>query len=73
MMDFYTVLDQVVDPLRRRGRVSYRALERQFALDDKLVADLKAELRYAHYPIEEDHDQFRRKFAFSSVWECVSH
>jgi class 3 adenylate cyclase len=56
-MDFYGVLDQVVDLLRRRGRVSYRALKRQFALDDELLADLKAELRYAHYPIEEDHDQ----------------
>jgi TOMM system kinase/cyclase fusion protein len=56
-MDFYAVLDQVVDLLRSRGRVSYRALKRQFALDDELLADLKAELRYAHYPIEEDHDQ----------------
>jgi class 3 adenylate cyclase len=56
-MDFYAVLDQVVALLRRRGRVSYRALKRQFALDDELLADLTAELRYAHYPIEEDHDQ----------------
>jgi hypothetical protein len=56
-MDFYAMLDQVVDLLRRRGRVSYRALKRQFALDDELLADLRAELRYAHYPIEEDHDQ----------------
>ena len=37
--------------------MSYRALKRQFALDDALLADLTAELRYAHYPIEEDHDQ----------------
>ena len=56
-MDFYAVLDQVVALLRSRGRVSYRALKRQFALDDELLADLRAELRYAHYPIEEDHDQ----------------
>ena len=56
-MDFYAVLDQVVDLLHSRGRVSYRALKRQFALDDELLADLKAELRYAHYPIAEDHDQ----------------
>jgi len=28
-MDFYVVLDQVVHLLRRRGRVSYRALKRQ--------------------------------------------
>ena len=25
--------------------------------DDELLADLTAELRYAHCPIEEDHDQ----------------
>jgi class 3 adenylate cyclase/predicted ATPase len=56
-MDFYTALDQVVDLLRRRGRVSYRALKRQFALDDELLADLKAELRYARYPVVEDEDQ----------------
>jgi TOMM system kinase/cyclase fusion protein len=56
-MDFYAVLDQVVALLRSRRRVSYRALKRQFALDDELLADLRAELRYAHYPIEEDHDQ----------------
>src|SRR5262249_11314444 len=57
LMDFYAVLDQIVDLLSRRGRLSYRALKRQFALDDELLADLKTELRYAHYPIEDDHDQ----------------
>ena len=31
MMGFEAVLDQVVDLLRSRGRVSYRALKRQFA------------------------------------------
>jgi hypothetical protein len=43
-MDFYTVLDQVIDLLRSRGRVSYRALKRKFALDDAYLDDLKAEL-----------------------------
>ncbi len=43
-MDFYEVLDQVVALLRSRGRVSYRALKRQFALDDAYLDDLKAEL-----------------------------
>ncbi len=33
-MDFYAVLDQVVQLLRERRRVSYRALKRQFQLDD---------------------------------------
>jgi hypothetical protein len=43
-MDFYAVLDQVVALLRRRGRVSYRALKRQFALDDAYLDDLKVEI-----------------------------
>ena len=43
-MDFYEVLDQVVALLQRQQRVSYRALKRQFALDDAYVEDLKAEL-----------------------------
>src|SRR5436853_6242391 len=30
--------------LRRRGRVTYRALQRQFGLDDAYLADLKAEI-----------------------------
>src|SRR5262245_47717456 len=43
-MDFYAVLDQVVALLRQRGRVTYRALKRQFQLDDEALADLKEEL-----------------------------
>jgi class 3 adenylate cyclase/predicted ATPase len=43
-MDFYEVLDQVMNLLRSRGRVSYRALQRQFGLDDDYIADLKVEL-----------------------------
>jgi hypothetical protein len=39
MMDFYAGLDQVVDLLRSRGRVSYRSLKRQFALDDAYLDD----------------------------------
>src|SRR6266545_1352671 len=54
MMDFYTVLDQVLTLLRQRGRVSYRALKRQFQLDDETLADLTAELLYAHHPMSEE-------------------
>jgi len=43
-MDFYALLDQVVDLLRKRGRVSYRALQRHFGLDDAYLDDLKVEL-----------------------------
>ena len=43
-MDFYTVLDQVLELLQRRGRVSYRALKLQFHLDDEHLEALKEEL-----------------------------
>jgi len=47
-MDFYAVLDQVVELLRSRGRVSYRALKEHFGLDDERLDALRAELLYAH-------------------------
>ena len=43
-MDFYAILDQVVDLLRQRQRVTYRALQRQFQLDDAFLEDVKVEL-----------------------------
>ena len=43
-MDFYGVLDQILALLRQRNRVSYRALKRQFDLDDAYLDDLKVEL-----------------------------
>jgi class 3 adenylate cyclase len=46
-MDFYTLLDRVVDLLRQRQRVTYRALQRQFDLDEETLNDLKDELLYA--------------------------
>ena len=36
-MEFYAVLDQVVELLRQRGRVTYRALKLQFDLDDNAL------------------------------------
>src|SRR5215472_8564492 len=44
VMDFYEVLARVIEVLQREGRTSYRALKRQFALDDDYLADLKVEL-----------------------------
>src|SRR5262245_40632766 len=46
-MDFYAVLDRVVTLLRQRGRVTYRALKRQFQLDDETLGDLREELTKA--------------------------
>jgi class 3 adenylate cyclase len=43
-MDFYELLDDVLKLLHQRGRVTYRALKRQFHLDDDVLDDLKEEL-----------------------------
>src|SRR5437870_13569529 len=53
-MEFYEILDQVVDLLRRRGRVTYRALQREFQLDEDTLTDLKDELLYAHPEVRDD-------------------
>jgi predicted ATPase/class 3 adenylate cyclase len=47
-MTFDEVLDQIIAMLQRRGRVSYRALQRQFDLDEAYLADLKAEIIDVH-------------------------
>src|SRR5215470_15653814 len=54
-MDLYEVLDQVVDLVRQRKRITYRLLQRQFALDEATLEDLKAELFFA-YPQIADAD-----------------
>ena len=43
-MEFFAILDQVIELLRQRGRVTYRALQLQFHLDDASLAVLKDEL-----------------------------
>src|SRR5215510_5662696 len=47
-MDFYDICDQVIDLLKQRGRVSYRALKVQFHLDDEALEALKDELIEVH-------------------------
>jgi class 3 adenylate cyclase/predicted ATPase len=47
-MDFYEVVGLVLALLQRQGRVSYRALKRQFGIDDDFIEDLKEELLYTH-------------------------
>jgi class 3 adenylate cyclase len=54
-MTFLEVLEQVRGLLQSQGRVSYRALKRQFELDDEYVADLKEELLFS-YPQVADED-----------------
>src|SRR5262249_17611366 len=46
-MEFYAVLDQVLDLLRQRGRVAYRVLKLQFKLDDEALEAVKDELIYS--------------------------
>ena len=53
-MGFYEILDQVVDLLRQRGRVTYRALQREFQLDEDALTDLKDESLYAHPEVHDD-------------------
>ena len=43
-MRFSEVVEQAIEFLRRRERVSYRALKREFDLDDEALEDLKTEL-----------------------------
>jgi class 3 adenylate cyclase/predicted ATPase len=43
-MTFEELLDQAIAILQRRGRLTYRALKRQFDLDDDYLEDLKTEL-----------------------------
>jgi predicted ATPase/class 3 adenylate cyclase len=47
-MTFEEVLTQALAMLQRQGRVSYRALKRQFALDDEYLEDLKVEIIEVH-------------------------
>jgi hypothetical protein len=53
-MTFEEILDQAIAMLQRRGRMTYRTLQRQFALDDDALIDLKDELLYAHPEIRDD-------------------
>ncbi len=52
-MTFDEVLGQVLELLQREKRVSYRGLQRRFALDDAYLEDLKEELLFAHREITE--------------------
>src|SRR5215510_4197337 len=53
-MDFYDILDQVLVLLQRHQRVTYRAVQRQFGVDEDTLADLKDALLYAHPEVRDD-------------------
>src|SRR5262249_26083894 len=52
-MTFDEILAQIIDLLKRQGRVSYSALKRRFDLDDDYLNDLKDEILYV-YPVQDD-------------------
>ena len=52
-MTFEEILDQAVAMIQRRGRITYRALQAQFQLDDDLLETLKDELLFSHPVIDE--------------------
>ena len=54
-MTFEELLDQALDLLQRRGRVTYRTLKRQFHLDDDVLEDLQEEIIYGQrLAVDED-------------------
>src|SRR5215470_5734398 len=54
-MTFEELLDQAIDLLQRRSRLTYRTLKRQFQLDDDVLEDLKEELIYGQrLAVDED-------------------
>src|SRR5215475_3023574 len=52
-MTFDDILSQIINLLKRQGRVSYSALKRRFDLDEDYLNDLKDELLYVH-PVRDD-------------------
>src|SRR5262245_38847835 len=53
-MTFEEMLDHALAMLQRRGRLTYRTLQRQFHLDDDVFNDLKNALLYAHPEVHDD-------------------
>jgi class 3 adenylate cyclase len=54
-MNFFEIVDRTLELLQRKGRVSYRALKREFDLDDESLEDLKVELIQAQkIAVDED-------------------
>src|ERR671922_574446 len=45
---FNDILSQTIAMLQQHGRVSYRALKRQFAIDDDYLEDLREAILFAH-------------------------
>ena len=53
-MTFEEILDHAMAMLQRRGRLTYRTLQRQFQLDDAALDDLKEALLFAHPQVHDE-------------------
>jgi class 3 adenylate cyclase/predicted ATPase len=53
-MDFDQILDQAIEMLQRRRRLTYGTLKRQFDLNDAALQDLKEELLYSQPLVVDD-------------------
>src|SRR5262245_11826509 len=51
---FNEVLSQTIALLHQHGRVSYRALKRQFAIDEDYLADLTEAILFAHPQVRDE-------------------
>jgi TOMM system kinase/cyclase fusion protein len=72
-MTFDEILAQIIDLLKRQGRVSYGALKRRFALDDAYLEDLKGEILYVHESeVEADERGFTWTGATEDLQETTS-
>ena len=59
VVTFNEVLSQTIVMLQQHGRVSYRALKRQFALDEAFLEDLRYELTEVQPTVCPSHDSSR--------------
>ena len=55
-MDFDHLLDQAIEMLQRRGRLTYRTLKVQFKLNDEELEALKDELLFSQ-PVVAENDR----------------
>lgn len=53
-MKFSDVVEQACALLQRTGKITYRALKREFDLDDETLADLKDELLFSDPQVKEE-------------------
>ncbi|MGE0825178.1 MAG: adenylate/guanylate cyclase domain-containing protein [Candidatus Binatia bacterium] len=53
-MDFVAVLKQAKALLQSEGRITYRTLKRQFALDEETLEDLKEELLFSSTQVKDE-------------------